>query len=83
MHQLVADAFLRAKQVLREREQVLRALATRLVEVETMDAPEMERIIKEAESHNGVALVNGTGLAPDAPPAPPDFVPPAEAAAGA
>ena len=53
-----------------------------------MDAPEMERIIKEAESHNGVAPVNGSGPAPsgpapEAPPAPPDYVPPAEAAAGA
>jgi hypothetical protein len=35
--------------VLREREHVLRALAARLVEVETMDAPEMDRIIEEAE----------------------------------
>ena len=84
VHQLVADAFQRAKKVLREREVVLRALASRLVEVETMDAPEMERIIKEAESHNGVAPVNGSGPPPEAaPPAPPDFVPPAEAAAGA
>ena len=84
VHQLVADAFQRAKKVLREREHVLRALASRLVEVETMDAPEMERIIKEAESHNGVAPVNGSGPPPEAaPPAPPDFVPPAEAAAGA
>ena len=84
VHQLGADAFQRAKKVLREREVVLRALASRLVEVETMDAPEMERIIKEAESHNGVAPVNGSGPPPEAaPPAPPDFVPPAEAAAGA
>ena len=85
MHQLVADAFQRAKKVLREREVVLRALASRLVEVETMDAPEMERIIKEAESHNGIAPVNGSGPAVDGapPPAPPDYVPPAEAAAGA
>src|SRR6202045_2647268 len=50
VHQLVADAFLRAKQVLREREVVLRALASRLVEVETMDAAEMDRIIIAAES---------------------------------
>jgi cell division protease FtsH len=82
VHQLVADAFQRAKKVLREREHVLRALASRLVEVETMDAPEMERIIAEAESRSGVAPVNGSGP-PEAPPAPPDFVPPAEAAAGA
>jgi cell division protease FtsH len=53
VHQLVADAFLRAKQVLREREVVLRALAERLVEVETMDAAEMDRIIIEVESQDG------------------------------
>ena len=84
VHQLVADAFQRAKKVLRDREHVLRALASRLVEVETMDAPEMKRIIDEAEAHSsGVAPVNGSGPLPAAPPAPPDFVPPAEAAAGA
>jgi hypothetical protein len=43
----------------------------------------MKRIIDEAESHSGVAPVNGSGPVPEAPPAPPDFVPPAEAAAGA
>ncbi len=85
VHQLVADAFQRAKKVLRDREHVLRALANRLVEVETMDAPEMARIIDEAESHNGVAPVNGTGPANDVPlpPPDPDLLPPAEAAAGA
>ena len=73
VHQLVADAFQRAKKVLREREHVLRALAARLVEVETMDAPEMERIIDEAESRNGTAPpVNGSAAGPRAPPAPPD-----------
>ena len=56
VHQLVADAFQRAKKVLREREHVLRALASRLVEVETMDAPEMERIIQEAETRSGDAV---------------------------
>jgi cell division protease FtsH len=55
VHQLVADAFLRAKQVLREREQVLRALATRLIEIETMDAAEMDRIIADTESKGGTA----------------------------
>jgi cell division protease FtsH len=49
VHQLVADAFLRAKQVLREHQLHLETLAERLVEVETMDAPEMDRIIKEVE----------------------------------
>jgi hypothetical protein len=65
----VADAFLRAKQVLREREVVLRALASRLVEVETMDAAEMDRIIIAAEAGT-LAATNGAE-------------PPAEAAAGA
>jgi cell division protease FtsH len=55
VHQLVAEAQQRAKQVLREREKVLRALATRLIEVETMDASEMDRVIAETEG-NG----NGT-----------------------
>jgi len=49
VHQLVAEAQQRAKQVLREREKVLRALATRLIEVETMDASEMDRVIAETE----------------------------------
>jgi cell division protease FtsH len=85
VHQLVADAFQRAKKVLRDREHVLRALASRLVEVETMDAPEMKRIIDEAEARNGAASSNGSGPVADAPPPPPDpeAVPPAEAAAGA
>jgi hypothetical protein len=64
---------------------VLRALASRLVEVETMDAPEMKRIIDEAEARNGAVSSNGSVPAADAPPLPPDpeVVPPAEAAAGA
>jgi cell division protease FtsH len=49
VHQLVAEAQQRAKQVLRDREKVLRALATRLIEVETMDAAEMDRVIAETE----------------------------------
>ncbi len=69
VHQLVADAFLRAKQVLREREVVLRALASRLVEIETMDAAEMDRIIIKVELQ-GSAEAGGAE-------------PPAEAAAGA
>ena len=50
VHHLVESAFLRAKEVLRRREMVLRALATRLTEVETMEAPEMHRIIEETEA---------------------------------
>ena len=57
VHQLVAEAFLRAKQVLRDREPVLRALATRLIEVETMDGPDMDRVIAEVE---GTASSNGS-----------------------
>jgi cell division protease FtsH len=49
VHHLVDSAFLRAKEVLRQREAVLRALAERLVEVETMDNAEMSRIIDEVE----------------------------------
>ena len=56
--------------MLRPREHILRALATRLIEVETMEAPEMKRIIAEMD-----------GGAPAAANGPPP--PPAEAAAGA
>src|SRR5438552_1428332 len=66
VHQLVADAFLRAKQVLRERQHVLEALAERLVEVETMDAAEMDRIITDAESK---ATIAATVAIPEPPPA--------------
>ncbi|TMC48998.1 MAG: ATP-dependent zinc metalloprotease FtsH [Chloroflexi bacterium] len=50
VHHLVDSAFLRAKEVLRSREATLRALAHRLIEVETMDAAEMDRIIAEVDS---------------------------------
>ena len=43
VHHLVETAFLRAKEVLRRRENVLRVLATRLTEVETMEGAEMKR----------------------------------------
>ena len=66
VHQLVADAFQRAKQVLRDREHVLRALAARLIEVETMDAAEMDRIIADAESK---ATIAATVAIPEPPPA--------------
>jgi cell division protease FtsH len=49
VHHLVESAFLRAKGVLREREKVLRVLAARLTEVETMEAEEMHKIIAEVE----------------------------------
>ena len=49
VHHLVETAFLRAKEVLRRREDVLRVLATRLTEVETMEGAEMKRIIDEVE----------------------------------
>jgi len=50
VHHLVEQAFLRAKEVLRNREPVLRALATRLTEVETMEAAEMRQIIDGVEA---------------------------------
>ncbi len=49
VHHLVESAFLRAKEVLRRREKLLRVLAARLTEVETMEAAEMHRIIAEVE----------------------------------
>ena len=53
IHHLVDSAFMLAKQVLRDREHVLRALAKRLVEVETMDRAEMDRIVAEVEAAPG------------------------------
>jgi cell division protease FtsH len=53
VHHLVDSAFLRAKEVLRAKEKTLRALAARLIEVETMDAAEMDRIIAEVEGPSG------------------------------
>jgi cell division protease FtsH len=49
VHHLVESAFLRAKEVLRKREKVLRELAAHLTEVETMEAAAMRRIIEEVE----------------------------------
>jgi len=64
VHALVDNAFLRAKEVLRSREAVLRALAERLLEVETMDAAEMERVIVETEANGPAALAaDGTEAA--------------------
>ncbi|MBJ7609270.1 MAG: ATP-dependent zinc metalloprotease FtsH [Candidatus Dormibacteraeota bacterium] len=70
VHHLVETAFQKAKEVLRPREHILRALATRLIEVETMEATEMKQIIAKMDGN--------------APPAPPAVAgPPPEAAAGA
>ena len=55
MHHLVETAFQKAKEVLRPREHILRALATRLIEVETMEAPEMKRMIADMEGAPAVA----------------------------
>jgi cell division protease FtsH len=49
VHHLVESASLRAKEVLRRREKVLRELAGKLTEVETMDAAAMHQIIDEVE----------------------------------
>jgi cell division protease FtsH len=59
VHHLVDSAFLRAKEVLRQREHVLRALASRLIEVETMDSAEMGRIIDETEGRAAAASAEG------------------------
>ncbi len=64
VHHLVETAFLRAKSVLRERESLLRVLAARLIEVETMTAAEMDRIIAE---HLGTAPADSPDVA--SPPA--------------
>ena len=65
VHQLVDNAFLLAKSTLKEHQHMLEALATRLIEVETMDAPEMDRIMTEAER-----VKNGGGPSLTKAPAP-------------
>jgi cell division protease FtsH len=49
VHHLVETAFQKAKEVLRPREHILRALAARLIEVETMEAAEMKKMIADLE----------------------------------
>jgi cell division protease FtsH len=61
VHHLVDSAFLRAKEVLRQREPVLRALAERLIEVETMDNAEMGRIIDQVENGTAAAAASPDG----------------------
>jgi cell division protease FtsH len=68
VHHLVETAFQKAKEVLRPREHILRALATRLIDVETMEAAEMKKIIADMEGASS-AVSNGEA--------------PSEAAAGA
>ena len=60
VHHLVETAFMRAKEVLRRREKVLRVLSARLVEVETMDVAEMDRMIAETENGTAGMTVEGT-----------------------
>jgi len=67
VHHLVDSAFLRAKEVLRQRETVLRALAERLIEVETMDNAEMGRIIDQVEGRAPAATVAAAATATDTP----------------
>jgi cell division protease FtsH len=49
IHALVDASFLLAKNTLKERQHQLEMLAERLIEIETMDAVEMDRIITEAD----------------------------------
>jgi cell division protease FtsH len=50
IHHLVDNAWQLARRTLRENEELLRVLARRLIEVETMDVAEMQRIIDEVEA---------------------------------
>ena len=50
IHHFVDTALQLARRTLRENEEVLRTLARRLIEVETMDIAEMQRIIDEVEA---------------------------------
>jgi cell division protease FtsH len=49
IHALVDASFLLAKNTLKERQHQLEMLAERLIEIETMDATEMDRIIEDAD----------------------------------
>jgi cell division protease FtsH len=63
VHHLVESAFLRAKEVLRTREKVLRVLAARLIEVETMEAAEMDRIIREVDAGGDGSVSRASSIA--------------------
>jgi len=54
IHHLVESAFLLAKKTLRDHEDHLRALAAKLIEVETMDGTEMDRIFGEVDALRGL-----------------------------
>ncbi len=55
VHSLVDNAYLTAKKVLTKRRHILRALAEQLVQVETMDATEMDEIIRQTEEETPAA----------------------------
>jgi len=60
VHQLVDNAFLLAKSTLKEHQHQLEALAVRLIEVETMDAVEMNRVMGEADLARGLPATSLT-----------------------
>ncbi|HUY60880.1 MAG TPA: ATP-dependent zinc metalloprotease FtsH [Candidatus Dormibacteraeota bacterium] len=55
VHSFVDNAYLTAKKVLTKRRHILRALAEQLVQVETMDAAEMDEIIRRTEEETPAA----------------------------
>jgi cell division protease FtsH len=56
IHHLVDNALQLARRTLRENEEALRTLARRLIEVETMDVAEMQRIIDEVRAERAARL---------------------------
>jgi cell division protease FtsH len=58
IHHLVDNAWQLARRTLRENEEMLRILARRLIEVETMDVAEMQRIIDEFEAERAAAAAH-------------------------
>ena len=71
VHGLVSEAAERAGKLLGDREVVLRALAKRLIEVETMDAADMKRIIDKVERGEDPGSDDGAAEVSAATPAPP------------
>jgi len=63
VHHLVESAFLRAKEVLRRREKLLRILAARLIEIETMEVAEMDQIIAANQISDAPAAHGGVPAA--------------------
>ncbi len=77
IHKLLEDAYTDAKRMLTEHQNILTAIAEELVEKETLDAEEIDDIIRK---HGGADLIPPAKeqAPPPSPPKPPAFVTPAK-----